>query len=276
MTKQQAEKYLRRIGYTGEIAPTPEFLAEVQTLHFYSVPYENLDILLSRPLSLEPEALYEKIVVNKRGGYCFELNGLYAELLRSVGFRVTEHFARFLLGTSEIPKRRHRVLAVECAGKSWLCDVGVGIEMPRRPLLFEDGLPQKQGGIVYTLSREPFFGRIISEHRNGAERRVFSFTEEEHITADFTAISYFCEHSPESIFNRVPMLSVKTPEGRNTLDALTFRRFAGDTVDERPIESAGEMQAVLGDVFGIELSAAEVMEVFNKTTDYIAKTKKGT
>ncbi|MBR4956609.1 MAG: arylamine N-acetyltransferase, partial [Lentisphaeria bacterium] len=94
------DAYLKRIGYTGDKRPTITNLYALQKAHLTHVPYENLDLLYHHPGTLAIEDVYKKVVKNKRGGYCFELNGLFAELLRELGYSVTEYFGRWLLGES--------------------------------------------------------------------------------------------------------------------------------------------------------------------------------
>ena len=126
-TPEQLKNVFRRIGlrYDPDAAPTAELASDVQYAMATHVPYENLDILRGIPLSLDYGDLYDKIVVRHRGGYCFELNGFLGEVLRSLGFKVSELMARYLRGEVEIPMRRHRVVIAEAAdGSRWICDAG--------------------------------------------------------------------------------------------------------------------------------------------------------
>ncbi len=250
--------YLERIGYSGSASPTLALLQELQTLHVCAVPYENLDILLNRPLSLELADIYKKVVEQGRGGYCFELNGLFAWLLRELGFTVAEYLARFLLNEPEIPMRRHRVLAVQLPGKSedrYLCDVGVGIEVPRLPLLLQEGLEQVQNGHIYGMTRDSFLGWVLNEQHNGTWRQLHAFTLEPQLPKDFVMPSFYCEKHRDSIFNKQPMLSLKTPTGRKTLDGLCFKEFSGETVRETQPDTVYALQSCLLEEFQIELNA---------------------
>ena len=107
--------YYERIGLErpGRVVPDSGLLRKLQFAHCTTVPYENLDMLRGIPTSLEPEALFEKIVARRRGGLCFELNGSFGALLRELGYEVTDVAARFLRGETRIPMRRHRVLIVK-------------------------------------------------------------------------------------------------------------------------------------------------------------------
>src|SRR5690606_36642919 len=144
--KQEVQAYLDRIGYQGPLDGSAAVLAELQNCHLHSVPYENLDILNRVQLSLDIVDLQNKIVNRRRGGYCFELHALFGWLCRELGYSVTNLFARFWrYEVTTPPKRRHQVLRVEIEGISYLCDVGVGGIVPRKPVQMMEGLEQKQG-----------------------------------------------------------------------------------------------------------------------------------
>ena len=248
-------QYLRRIGYDGPTDGSAAALAALQQTHLCTVPYENFDILRGQPLSLNPDALFEKIVTGRRGGYCFELNGLFGWLLKALGYPVTEYFARFLKDEPEgiLPMRRHRVLKVVAENEPWLCDVGVGGVVPLRPLQLREGLEQPQGDECYRLTRDPFLGWVVEERRHGQWGRYFSFTEEPQLPIDFAATSYYCEHAPESPFNKEPMVSLRTTDGRLTLDGRTFKRFSAAGVEVIEAADDGQLTGMVREWFGISL-----------------------
>ena len=253
---EQIRKSFERIGltYSSGTRPTAELLLKIQPALAMTVPYENLDILHRVPLSLDYGDLYDKIVARHRGGYCFEINGFYGELLRSLGYGVTEYMARYLRGEHEIPMRRHRViLAEDCEGGRWICDAGIGQSAFREPLEFREGAESKQYGEVYRVTKEPFFGWVISDLYHGEWRKFYSFTEEEQLNIDYVMPSFWCEHAPESPFRDAPMLSVKTPEGRVTVDGDVFRIFRGDEVEERVI-SEEERAGIYRKYFGLDVT----------------------
>ena len=214
-------KYLSRIGFTGEPKLDYATLSQIQEKHLKTVPYENLDIMRNIPLSLETDDIYDKIVTRGRGGYCFELNGLYTWLLRGLGFEVTEFMARFLRDEKEIPMRRHRVLKVMCEGKAYLCDVGVGSVVPRKPLELVTGQINDFGSEKYKLEIEPFFGYVLYEQKNDGWRRLYSFTEEEQLNIDYVMPSFYCEAHPESYFRTMDMVHIFTDDGRKSVAAAS-------------------------------------------------------
>jgi len=253
------EPYLARIGYTGPVQPTVETLYALQSLHNERVPYENLDIMRGVPLSLEIPAIYDKVVTRGRGGYCFELNGLFAWLLRRVGYGVTEHFARYLRDEPALPMRRHRVLLVEAEGQTFLCDVGIGSCVPTFPLRFEMYLEQPQRSDVYRIVPDETLAYVLEEKRHGNTPPaggvwlpLFSFTLEKQFGAmDFLSTSWTCESHPDSFFRKANMVSMRTPTGRKTLDGRTFKIFDGDSVTVTEAANDSEFNLLLKQYFGI-------------------------
>lgn len=246
--------YFERIGLPGDfpVTHTYVFLKEIQYRHVTTVPYENLDILDGRPISLQPEDLFDKIVTHHRGGYCFEVNGALSALLKELGFPVKNYFARFLRGESSIPVRRHRVLAVTAEDGIYLCDTGIGQSAPRWPLKLEEGTEQPQFGEAYRFRRDPFLGWVLCDLHKGQWRDFFSFTEEEQLDIDFAHSSFWCEHAPDSPFNKAPMLSIKTADGRKTVDGREYKIFVGDTViHQEPDMDDARFTEVLQKEFGL-------------------------
>ena len=248
-----AERYLSRIGLKeSSLPPTAQTLETLQRAHLYAVPYENLDILAGKPIALEREALYEKIVTRRRGGYCFELNELFGHLLRALGYNVTDSFGRFLRGETEIPMRRHHVLLVSCEnGERFLCDVGVGNGSPTRPVPLIEGKALIDGRDTYRLRRDDFLGWVLEEAYKGGWRDVYSFTEERQLSVDFVATSFYCEKSPASPFNKAPMISLRTPEGRKTRDGDEFRIFDASGVRVITHETPEEADRLTREWFGL-------------------------
>lgn len=244
--------YLERIGYDGPIDTAARTLAALQEAHLHSVPYENFDILRRTPLSLESTSLYDKIVLRRRGGYCFELNALFAWLLKEIGFDVTSYFARFWRDETDTPpKRRHHVMKVVAEGRAFLCDVGVGGVVPQRPVEMIEGLIQEQGDERYRLERDDFFGWCLSEEKAGQWRWIYSFTEELQLPKDFIMASYWCENSPDSIFTQNAMAAIRTKDGRVTLAGDEFRIFAPEGVFTLVPNTTEEKSAALKQYFGI-------------------------
>ena len=226
------KRYFDRLGLElpETIVPDSELLRKIHLAHCCRVPYENVDMIRGIPTSLHEDALFQKIVVEGKGGICFELNGSLGNLLRALGYKVTDFAARYLRGESTIPMRRHRVLKVEATDGVWLCDVGVGEVCQREPIAMVEGLEQHQFGEIYKLEKEDFFGWVLWDFHKGAWRKFYSFTEEPQLLVDFIAGNFYCEKHPESPFNKDEMFALKTLEGRTTLDGHIYKEFKADEV----------------------------------------------
>ncbi|WP_082615106.1 arylamine N-acetyltransferase family protein [Paenibacillus sp. Soil787] len=250
----QIQTYLERIGFEGSLDGSAKLLADLQECHLHTVPYENLDIMNRIALSLDPQDVYQKIVVRGRGGYCFELNALFGWLLRELGYSVTDLVARFWRDEpNSPPKRRHHVLKVEAEGTAYLCDVGVGGIVPRRPIAWIEGLEQHQGEESYRLERDVYYGWMLCEQKNKEWNRIYSFTEEPQLPKDFTFATFWCENAPDSIFTKSPMVAMRTREGRNTLAGREFRIFTSAGVRTFTPETEEEYKVALQEHFGIHL-----------------------
>lgn len=250
--KPEVRAYLERINYNDPVNVSAECLAGLQECHLHAVPYENLDILQRRPLSLEIQDLIDKIVARRRGGYCFELNALFGWLLRELGYSVTDLVARFWRDESNLPpKQRHHVLKVEVGGDFYLCDVGVGGIVPRRPIKMVEGLAQQQGEECYLLERDHDYGWSLCELNHGEWRRIYTFTEEPKLPKDFIMATFWCENAPDSIFINNAMLAIRTQEGRNTLAGEQFRIFTSKGVNSFIPQTKEDYDLALLTYFGI-------------------------
>lgn len=241
------QQFLKRIGLDPEIktAHSATFLGQVQSHAVRHIAYENLDILAGKPLDLSPEALFDKIVTRGRGGYCFETNGLLADMLRQMGFSVTERFARFLRGETGVPMRRHRLAVVRLPDGEYMCDIGIGQMAPRFPLKIEEGLVQEQNGETYRFCRSEKHGWVLQEIYHGAWRDYLSFSDNEAFPIDFVQPSYFCETHSDSVFNKWPKLAIKTARGRCTVDDRVYKEFCGEALVHIEEDISSERMAQL-------------------------------
>ena len=250
MTKTEA--FLARIGLSGTpITHTIDFLGAVQTACVLTIPYENLDILAGKPVSLDAEDIYCKIVTKHRGGYCFELNALLHGMLSEMGFAVESRFARYLRGESAIPFRRHRIVVVTLDGAEYMLDIGVGQVAPRLPLKLTEGEIQEQNGETYRFERDTSLGWVLSDLHKGVWRRYISFTCERQYEEDFIPASFWCEKHPDSPFNKDNMIAIKTPTGRKTVDGNVYKEFRGDTCVHEEIMDETRSCEVLAAEFGL-------------------------
>ncbi len=257
--------YLRRIGYDGPLDPTLETLRGLHRAHLLAVPFENLDIPLHRPIALFRDRLFQKIVEYGRGGFCHELNGLFAELLKTLGFDVTLLSARVTINQERVsPEFDHLTLLVilppaegskpEC----WLADVGFGdsfTEPLRLQNGIQDGIEDTQGGYVYRLV-EVRAGHWSVKRRKIEESAwtgMYDFTLEPRQLSEFSAMCRFHQTSPDSGFTKGRVCSIATSDGRKTLTDKQFIVTRSGHRIERDVNEA-EYQEILKGEFGVELN----------------------
>ena len=220
--KREVTAYLDRIGWSGELRQDLPTLAALVRAHRYAVPYETLDLWFRREFSLAIPAIYDKLVTRRRGGYCFELNGLFAWLLRELGFNVREYFGRWLLGEDEeVPMRRHRVICVALPGHpNQLVDVGIGLPFMFSPLDFAFAVPQNRDGRVYRVVRDPVQASIVEFQAPDGWKRLFSFDTTPQLEHDFDYAHWWCRTNPASSFLSRVWVYLPRPDG--SAKALAF------------------------------------------------------
>ena len=198
----------------GRAEATTETLRELHRAHVAHIPFENLDILLGKPIRLDLESLQGKLVRDRRGGYCFEQNALFAAVLERLGFPITRLAARVRSGTGEVRPRTHMALKVEADGKSWLADVGFGGWGLLEPIALVDGEHSQQGLWHFCLRRE---GEqwVLSCPQSPDGTDQYSFTLEPQLPIDYEPPNHFCSTWPQSGFVRrvtaqLPLENVRT------------------------------------------------------------------
>lgn len=254
-TDAQVQKYLDRIGYLGDTTVCLHNLAEMQKQHLLHIPYENLDLLNGTPLSLDKERLFEKIILNRRGGYCFELQGAFYYLLLTLGYNVAQYAGRFIDDTGVTQMRRHRILVTELGGKRFVCDVGVRSESPRCPLELVESIVQTDGVCEYRYEKDPFYGWVLMQKENGKDwSPMLGFTEERQIDTDYVMPSFYCEKHPDSTFNKFMKVSIFTPDSDLTIVGNTFQAYAaGKVTESRELKTNEEAVHLLKTKFGINV-----------------------
>lgn len=242
--------YLQRIAYRGALAPTPATLHALHAAHLLAVPFENLDIHWGRPIVLDEAALFTKIVAQRRGGFCYELNGLFATLLRHLGFNVTLLSAGVAHKEGGFgPPFDHLALLVDVDGR-WLVDVGFGDSF-HVPLRLDDAGAHVQERGVYRVTHDSVEGTLLQRGAQGWEAQ-YRFTLQPRALADFTAMCSYHQTSPVSPFTQGRVCSRATPEGRITLrDRRLIVTVHGEKT-ERMLGDEEEYRAALHAHFGIE------------------------
>jgi N-hydroxyarylamine O-acetyltransferase len=244
--------YLDRIGYTGPHTPTAETLRRIHRAHLFTVPFENLDIGIGRKIECDEDAAVRKIVERKRGGFCYEMNGAFAALLRALGFNVTLLSARVAREDgSEGPEFDHLTLRVDL-DETWLADVGFG-ESFLEPLLFEPGREQKNGRRRFRLVEEENVLTLQMMEEGRAWKQQYSFTQKPRSLGDFAEMCRYHQTSPESHFTQKRICTRATADGRVTLADNRLIITRNGNREERVLGSEEEWREALKKYFEVVL-----------------------
>ncbi len=247
------QAYFNRINYRGDFTSTSETLRALHFAHVLAVPFENLDNFLGRSISLEPADLFAKVVTARRGGYCYELNGLFSLLLEALGFSVTRLLARVWYGSRPPYPRSHQVLLVDLGDESWIVDVGFGGNGLLEPFPLVPEHVATQGGEQFRLrlvEREEYLLQCFVRHQ---WESLYSFSVHPCQPEDYQYANYFHSHSPASIFMQRRICTIPTKDGRKTLVDHSLRVRRNGTNDNKIAGSDSEVTKILLEHFGITL-----------------------
>ncbi len=205
--------YAARIDYCGEMEPTLHTLTNLHLAHATHIPFENLDILLGRPIRIDLESIWAKLVAGRRGGYCFEQNTLFAAVLEAIGFRVTRLAARVRMGVAAPPRpRSHMLLGVDLEAERYLADVGFGSGL-MQPIPHRLGEVSRQFAWSYRV-REDGAVNVLQTMTPEGWMDLHSFTFEKQSAVDYEVANYYTSTNPHSPFvNRIVVARVE-PEVR--------------------------------------------------------------
>lgn len=243
--------YLERVGYAGDLQPSVDVLHALHLVHATHIPFENLDVLQRKPIRLDLASLEAKLVTERRGGYCFEQNLLFAAALRALGFAVTPLAARVRYRTTLVLPRTHMLLLVEAGGKRWLADVGFGAEGLLWPVPFEAGVAAPHFAWTYrVVAREREW--VLQSLRQQTWMDLYSFTEEppQHL-ADFEMANYYTSTHPNSRFLQTLTVQLPAPEQRLILRNRELIYDRGATVETRVLADEAEVVRTLRELFGL-------------------------
>jgi N-hydroxyarylamine O-acetyltransferase len=251
----ELDEYLERIGYAGPRSASLDTFEAIHLAHAQTIPFENLNPLLGWPVRLDARALQQKLVRERRGGYCFEHNMLFSHALQALGFHVTGLAARVLWNqpAGAVTPRGHMLLLVDLDDRAYIADVGFGAQTLTRPL-------RLQQGIVQATPHEPF--RLV---RSGSDfvmqtfireewRTLYRFDLQEQFLPDYEVSNWYLSTHPDSHFVRG--LTVARPEAtrryalRDT--ELTVHHLSGET-ERRRLASTADLRATLEDLFLLAL-----------------------
>lgn len=249
------EAYFTRIGYDGARAPDLATLAAIIDCHAATIPFEAIDVLLGRGIDTAPDAIFDKLVTRRRGGYCFEQNGLLLQVLTALGFDATVRLARVLWmrpADAPPPRATHMMLVVRIGGRDWLADTGFGNGTPTIPLAFDTAEPQPTPLETFHLRASPD-GHVLEMRVGENWSPVYEILADIPDAAALADANLFTSTHPESRFRRDLMLARATRDARFLLlgNRLMIRPGKGNA-EVRTLASSAALEKALETVFGLD------------------------
>jgi N-hydroxyarylamine O-acetyltransferase len=248
------QAYFRRIDYTGDLDATRSTLEALHLAHATHIPFENLDILMGRPIRLDLESLQAKLVSAGRGGYCFEHNLLFAAVLEEIGFPVTRLAARVRYGTDRVLPRTHMLLLVTAGGGNWLADVGFGAGGLLTPVPFGTGEVSRQFLWSYRVVEKDRLW-ALQTLRDGVWMDLYAFTLEPQEYVDYVMANHFTSTHPTSRFVQTLTAQMTRPEARTTLRNYELTIDTGTRIEREVLAAQDDVIAALSRIFGLQLPA---------------------
>ena len=248
------DAYLGRIGLTGRPPPTLEGLRALHRAHLAAIPYENFDVQLGRPVTIAVPAIYDKIVGRRRGGWCYEMNGLFGWALGELGFKVTRATGAVMRAAAgDAVIGNHLVLRVDLPEGVHLADVGFG-DGPNEPFAVREGTFDSNGFPYAVVRTGDGWWRLVNHPAGGAA----SFDFDPH-PADETRLAAKCDElqtAEASVFVQNAVAFRQTPGAIDVLRGRVALRIRPDGIGKRLIENADDLIATLKDVFALDLPEA--------------------
>lgn len=251
--RKKIDAYLSRISVAADRdpAPTIESLRMLQTRHLLSVPFENLDIHWKRPIVLNTERFYEKIVVNRRGGFCYELNGLFNWLLCDLGFKTRLVSARVFAGERGFgPEFDHAAIIVTIGDEEYLSDVGFG-DFAAEPLRMSADVVQNDREGEFVIRAAGSDHMEVAKMVDGEWVPSYRFSTRGRDLTEFAEMCDFQQYSPDSHFTKGKLCSLMTENGRKTLTDGKFVVTSNGEKYETAVGSDHEFYTILEREFEI-------------------------
>jgi N-hydroxyarylamine O-acetyltransferase len=249
------QEYLQRINQPRPDGPDAATLRRLHLAHRETFLFENLSIQTGGAISVALEDIERKFLDERRGGYCFEHNTLFAAVLRDAGFASTSLLGRVRRGPPERWARTHMVLRVPMAtdaGEVWLADVGFGGIGLLEPIPLRDGALSEQGGIVYRLRRDAHVWILSMRDAAGVETDLYEFSEDPQTAGDIEVANHFTSTHPDSIFRKTLTVQRTAREERTILRSDTLMRYREGRLAESQV-TRDRLSEIVRDEFAIDL-----------------------
>ena len=253
MSDPDLTAYAARLGMTVPDAIDLPALQRLHQAHVGAIAFENLDVQWRRPISIDVASVCAKLLGAARGGYCYEQNTLFREVLRARGVAVTTREARVRSGATSRRARTHMTLVATVDGADYVCDVGFGAYAPLQPVPLS-GEPSVQHGWVYRVRPEGSL-LVLQWQRNGAWQDLYAIEPGEPGDVDFEMANWYTSTWPQSGFVQTMTAQRATPETRFTLRNYTLTEDSRDASFVRTLHR-DEIVPVLRKVFGLDVPSA--------------------
>ncbi|EGR3402334.1 arylamine N-acetyltransferase [Vibrio parahaemolyticus] len=250
--------YLKRLNLNEAVSCDEIGLDVLQKHHFYTVPFENLSMHMEEGVSYQLNEVYKKIVLNNRGGNCFEMSILMAKALSELGFVFEPRLARVHL-VDPISAATHQIFVVSIEKKRWILDIGFGAKGPRGPLLLESGFVQKRDYTWTKVEKSDRYGWIISILENPEQNEewepIYSFYDQYTTDEDIEAAQFFVTHAKTSLLKMNCVVSLPTETGRLSIRNGMFIEASNDAISTQEFNCSDALKALLSQRFNLDLNS---------------------
>ncbi|WET42697.1 N-hydroxyarylamine O-acetyltransferase [Citrobacter enshiensis] len=257
--------YFSRLGWSATAAVNIDTLRALHLHHNSAIVFENLDVLLPREIQLDDQSLEEKLIAARRGGYCFEQNGVFERVLREIGFTVRSLLGRVVLANpASMPPRTHRLLLVELQGEQWIADVGFGGQTLTAPIRLQADLEQQTPHGEYRLVQEGEEWILQFRHHDHWQS-MYRFDLGIQHQSDYVMGNFWSAHWPQSHFRHHLLMCRHLPDGgKLTLTNFHFTHYQdGHAIEQFNLPDVASLYALLQTRFG--LGVDDVKHGFTET-----------
>jgi len=267
------QKYFDRIHFTGTADVSIETLKALHRAHVFRIPFENLDLHLGLKIPLDEPSLFRKMVLEKRGGYCYEMNGLFAWALRTIGFKIDLLAARMLYGFTEKRPLSHQLLLIAIGNERWICGVGYGRHGLIEPIPLATQSEYSQFSEKFRLRKDPDGVYVLQSEIDEVWTSLYAFTLQSYSPVDYAFMNYYNSTSPESPFRQKKICALPTPEGRKILTDTELKIKTLTNSSTTPIANNDHYLRALREHFGLDIKgnffneSGSFSKIVNKSLD---------
>lgn len=256
MNQKEAALYLKRLHYEDTVQPGTDALEKLIRAHLEQIPFENLDVFdFGKVPDLNEKVLFDKVVVQKRGGVCFELNLLFLSLLKCLNYQVYPVAARILWNKTEMPPLTHVGLITEVEEELFYCDVGYGGPGPKGLIAIKPG-EQEVDGCRFRFLRMTDGDYRLDRLHHGEWKALLQFADRPVRRLDFQVLNFYCARNPIIMFTQKRVINLCTPEGSKALTDLELTVHENGEIRRTIYKDLEELEKGLEVEFGLRVSLA--------------------